>query len=201
MNLSKPFHLSILSALVVFALGGCSMFHTHIDYSKAAEARSLEIPPDLDSPVTAGELVIPSSGRDSPKSDSVGAQPPSLGAVDAPSAAVSSIGGDGLHIADSVASTWRRVGVALERAQIGKLAARDESASSYTIEISEQATSPKPRHWFKRWFSHDQPTTVVRQILVKVTTDKDGALITVLGDAKDSAVAQRIITALRERLL
>ena len=59
----------------------------------------------------------------------------------------------GLHVTDSVDHTWQRVGIALERAQVGTISERDEAGHSYTLEVQGlKASTPEPQehHWYTR---------------------------------------------------
>ncbi len=210
MNRIVNLHWSAAVAVAV-ALSGCSWFH-HRDnyYAKATEARPLEVPPDLDAPPSSGELVVP--GADRPAAPATSA-PPAIGS--APPAVAAS--GSGLHVADSVDNAWRRVGLALERAQVGTISARDEAAHSYTVEVAGlRAPSPPPpaeeHHWYTRILhpfgggksdaaSATESRPVSGRLTVKVLRDGDGARVEVEGAAGDSAeAAQRVLAVLRERL-
>jgi uncharacterized lipoprotein len=213
---------SVLVLLCASTLGGCSWFHHHHDdyYNKAAESRPLEVPPDLDTPVSSNELVVPAATTAAPAPAATPAStlPPAASIpVAAPSAAANAVlTGDGLHIADSPAHTWQRVGLALERAQVGTISARDEAAHTYTVEVSGLAATPAPapteeHHWYTPILhpfggGSSKPTSqapVSGHLTVRVSADKDGARVNVEGSANDSAsaaAAQRVLEALRERL-
>ena len=198
--------VSVRSAVsLLFAaslLGGCSWFHHRSDYySKAAETRPLEVPPDLDTPVTSNELVVPQAGSAAASGGSVSAAPP------AGAAAVSSTidSSNGLRVADSPDHAWQRVGLALERAQVGTISARDESARSYTIEIAGLAepapAEPQEHHWYSRilhpFGGGSKSTPVSGTVTVRVASDGSGARVEVDGSAE---AARRVLAVLRERL-
>jgi uncharacterized lipoprotein len=213
-NRTSAFRWSILVLLAASTLGGCSWFHHRQDYySKAAEARPLDVPPDLDTPVTSNELIVPSASGTTASSTSV--MPPSanIAAGASSSSSGTTLTGDGLHVADSPEHTWQRVGLALERAQVGTISARDESSRSYTIEVAglgEPAPAAEEHHWYTRVLhpfggggSKGNAQPVSGHLTVRISEDKSGAKVNVEGDASDSATAtaaRRVLEVLRERL-
>ncbi len=211
MNRTFPLRWSVTLLAVATALGGCSWLH-HRDnyYSKATETKPLEVPPDLDTPVASNELVVPDANTTAANAPATtSAAPASVGS--APPAADS---GGGLHVADSVEHTWQRVGLALDRAEVGKISARDETTHSYSIEVSGLRATPAPaaeHHWYSRVlhpFGGDKGSNATSQpvsghLTVKVSADGDGARVDVEGDSSDSSAAEaarRVLETLRERL-
>ncbi|HWU52421.1 MAG TPA: hypothetical protein VN153_06345, partial [Tahibacter sp.] len=61
MNSKSAIRIALLVALIPL-LGGCSLFKSRSEWDKAAEARPLEIPPDLEAPPSRGELIVPQAG-------------------------------------------------------------------------------------------------------------------------------------------
>jgi uncharacterized lipoprotein len=211
---------STVSVVAVAAvLSGCSLFHHHDNYySKAEESRPLEVPPDLEAPPVANELNVPAAGgaaatAASPAPASAASMTSPPGAPAAPGVALT---GAGLHVADSVDHTWERVGVALDRAQLGAVSERDPTAHSYTLEVTGlRATTtlaPEPEHhWYNRILhpfgggsssaSNSQP--VSGRLTVKVIGEGDGSRVDVEGSSNDTSsteAARRVLDALRERL-
>ena len=220
MNRTSMLRCSILVLLCASFLGGCSWFHHRTDYySKAAEARPLDVPPDLDTPVTSNELVVPAESNpgSAAAATPANAQPPAASPASVGASGASSVlTGSGLHVADSPDHAWQRVGLALERAQVGTISGRDESARSYTLEVSglgapAAAAPAEEHHWYTRILhpfgggSSQQSTApaVSGHLTVRVSEDKDGARVNVEGDSTDSATAtaaRRVLEVLRERL-
>ncbi len=200
----------IYAVTAMFMLGGCSLFH-HRDnyYAKAQETRPLEVPPDMDSPPTSDELIVPQVGNNVGRTDSSAARRSAV--VDtAPGATME---GRSLRVADSVDNTWRRVGTALEQANVGAVSGRDESAHSYTLEVDDlrtsaaNAESPQERHWYTAiWHRIQHPLggkkTVSGKLLVTVTADGDGSRVNVQGPSgvDSSDATQRVLQALRTDL-
>jgi len=198
------------SAVSAMSLAGCSMFH-HKDtyYSKAQETKPLEVPPDLDAPPASNELTVPAAGAPSTSSSAAAS---STAASSAPPQM--SPGGDSLHVADSVGHAWTRVGLALERAQVGTISERNETAHSYTLDVeglkASAPAAPAEHHWYSRIMhpfgggsGSSASPAVSGHLTVTVSADGDGARVDVSGasgDANAAEAARRVLNALRERL-
>ena len=147
----------ILTLCVIAAaslLGGCgfmrSKFGSKPDaYKNSSQTRPLEVPPDLEQPNASGTLVIPE--RATTGSPAAAPAPPSRTTPGdalpsmAPGPALAT---DGLRVADSVASTWSRVGLALERSGAATIESKDEAAHTYAVRTS--AMTSVRAGWFKR---------------------------------------------------
>jgi uncharacterized lipoprotein len=204
-------------------LTGCSWFHhDKVEYYKgAAETRPLEVPPDLDAPATTKALVVPGAtpapaAAATPAAHApVAAAPAAAAAAPAtpsavPPAAAVAADATELHVADTVDSTWQRVGLALERAQVGKITSKDEAARSYAFEFNGPVdAAPAPEHhWYTpvlHPFGGDKPkaSVVTSALRVNVSEDNGGARVSVGGNADDASAAaasRRLVAMLRERL-
>ncbi len=206
---------AVALVIAVTSLSGCSWFHrdTVEYYKKAQETRPLEVPPDLDSPVTSKELVVPGAAAPAAPARSaaaVSATPAAASVASAASVAPpSSITAEGneLHVADSVDSTFQRVGLALERAQVGTVSSRDAAAHSYAFDfngsVEEAPAAPTEHHWYSRIlhpFGGDKAKTQSAKsaLRINVSEDGSGARVSVSGD--NAAAVQRVLQVLRERL-
>ena len=196
-------------------LAGCGYFTRHSErraneYKSAQETRPLEVPPGLDSPNGSSALTIPAAGSPAPIAQGAGVDSaPPLAAGDAVAAGGSAaaggatLSGDGLAVNDTAASTWSRVGLALERSGAAKVLARDESAGSYTVETTGQ-TTVRPG-WFKRAITLGRAgnkVTAKVQLTVRVAASGSGSRVSIEG-ANDEAsrdAARALLAALRERL-
>jgi uncharacterized lipoprotein len=177
----------MIAALLPLSLGACSLFRSHSAWQEAQETRPLEIPPDLDTPTTSGGLVVPSA-----TGSAMAAEAPRGGRH-----STSPVGIDGLHVDDTVESTWSRVGTALERAQVGEIAARDQASHTYSLNLSVTHSSDEGRGWFKRLVTREKKTTATKQVSLGVSEDNGGSRVSVSGD-RDAV--QKVVAALRERL-
>lgn len=187
----------------VVLLGGCSWFHRdRTEYYKGAqETRPLEVPPDLDAPPTAKELVVP------------GGTAAASGVSTTPPSAALAVADTQLHVADTVENTWQRVGTALDRAQLGKVSARDEATRSYVLDFDStvtEATVPQEHHWYSRVLhpfggNSDTPgktEKIATSLRVSVGEDASGASVSVVGNPNDKFApdaARRVIQVLKER--
>jgi uncharacterized lipoprotein len=177
-NSKSAIRIALLVALIPL-LGGCSLFKSRSEWDKAAEARPLEIPPDLEAPPSRGELIVPQAGSSRPV------------------AGRGATGVDGLTVADSVDSTWERVGLALERASdLGSIAARDQSSHTYSLTVTSKRTRDEGG-FFKRLFTRKKVETVTETVNVGVSADGSGSRVSISGAA---AAVQRVTALLRERL-
>lgn len=201
-------------------LGGCGFFSRHADrkdqaYRESVQSRPLEVPPDLDNPASSSALIIPdvrpvSAAPASTAQDdgSAGGAPPAI--ASAPAAAPPAVSGpgvvasgDGLVVADTVESTFRRVGFALERSGAARVLGSDAAAGTYSVETTGQTTI-KPG-WFKRAITFGQAGTKVTSRVplgVSVEASGDGSRVRVTGanDEASREAAQALLQVLRERL-
>ena len=204
MNRIHSIRWTISLIAVAGLLGGCSWFRQNTNYyDKARETQPLEVPPDLDTPVSSDTLSIPQSGSGSAAQASA-AQPGS-----APPAGVIA-GGGSLRISDSVDHAWQRVGLALERAQAGTISARDAVAHTYTLEFPGppppgRGPAPAEHCCFPQTRPHSgggatppaDTGPVSGNLTVTVSADGDGARVEVNGPEE---AARRVLAILRERL-
>jgi len=188
-----PNFRSIALVAAATCLGACSMFSSHPDYyTKSAEARPLEVPPDLDSPPNANELTVPAgSGASS----------------GAPAESRPGLAANQLLVTDDVKGTWTKVGPAIERAKIGALSMRDDNAHSYILDFD--APIPKPtaeHHWYTAVFNHlgfGEGDPVKAHLLVVVSEDGAGSRINVAGSGGDkstTAASLRVIQVLHDAI-
>ena len=196
-----------LSTVVMFAAlagtSGCSWFHSKSDaYSTAAESRPLEVPPDLDSPQNANELLVPSAGPGSASASSASAANAAPAAPAAPTLAANQ-----LLVADNAADTWTKVGPAIDSAKIGILSSRDETQRSFILDFN--APIPKPSsesHWYTAVFNHlgfGEGDPVKAHLLVRVVDEGEASKVIVAGNGSDKSAAAaslRVIQILHDKL-
>lgn len=206
----------LLTAIVAASLlSGCGFLRRHSErknneYKQAVESRPLEVPPGLDMPSGSGALTIPAGGTTAVPAAGAAASstdtPPAAGSASVAGASGApgvSLGGDGLRVADSVESTWSRVGLALDRSGAATVLNRDEAGRTYTVQTTGQ-TSVKPG-WFKRAITlgmASKKTTAQVQLTVRVSADGAASKVGVEG-ANDEAsrdAARALLATLRERL-
>lgn len=173
----------LVTLAAVASLSACSWFHHRSDYyTGAVETRPLEVPPDLDTPPTANEMVVPQSGSGAAGSSAA-----------APAPAVSSVSATDLHVADSVAGTWQRVGTALDRAKLGSVSARDQNAHTYSLDF-KGTVSTRPEgehHWYSAVLHHlgFGEEDVSARLTVQVVEEAGGSRVSVRGDNNEKTTA------------
>jgi uncharacterized lipoprotein len=204
--------MSLLALALVAPLAGCSFFHRDKGdaYRQSAQERPLEVPPDLDTPNSSSALVIPPAPGAATASSSPDAMvPPAAAPADvAPPPAVAgvpgvSLSGEGLLVTDTPASTWKRVGLALERSGAATITARDESGATYTVNTTGQTTT-RPG-WFKRAITLGRASNKVTarvQLTVRVSAEGGGSRVAIEGASDEASrdAAQALLRTLRERL-
>ncbi|HET6546755.1 MAG TPA: hypothetical protein VFG55_08430 [Rhodanobacteraceae bacterium] len=201
----------ILSSL----LAGCGFIHEHFGrddaaYRKSVQERPLEVPPDLDMPDTKGALTIPEAGSPSttPSTAPTTESPQATGSSPVPAVNASAPPGvvaigNALDVADGVESTYRRVGLALERGGEARILARDDANHSYSIETTGQATS-KPG-WFKRMITLGHAgnrTAAGVHLTVRVSATGSTSRVSVEGTSDEAGedAARELLGMLRQRL-
>jgi uncharacterized lipoprotein len=157
MSLTVRRAVSLALIALLLSTAGCSWWRGRTGYENSPESRPLEIPPDLDTPTTDPAMQIPAA----------------TGASTTAAAARSFI------VADAAASTWRRLGLALERIDGVTIDSRAELLSVYNV--SFQGSS----------------------FLVKVAAEGEGSRIsTVNADGQEltTGAAALLLSRLKERL-
>ncbi len=137
-------------ALSGLLLAGCGMFRSHKAWDTAQQEAPLEIPPNLDRPSTSAALMIPPPGANQPTANGATSQ----------GSAVDGQMTDGFVLADSVDKAYGRVGKELEGGKLGELAGRDDSAHSYTLNVSNAVVQQKKKGFFGRMFGGDKKEAV-----------------------------------------
>lgn len=207
---SRPLkrYLSIATCAIAatLLLSGCGYLRTKFGnkpdaYKNSGQSRPLEVPPDLERPNTSGALVIPGSTTGGVSATVTDAAPASVSMPATPGVSRSA---DGLVVSDTVASTWARVGVALERSGAATIESKDESARTYAVKAN--GVTSQPPGWFKRTitFGRADPKKVTTSVPlgIRISEDAAGSRITIdgaQGEAGQSA-ARQLLDVLRQRL-
>jgi uncharacterized lipoprotein len=164
------------------------MFKEHSDYYKGAqEGRPLEVPPDLDTPPSANELLVPGPGGSATASGTTAAP-----AAAPPAGAMVAVGGNELHRPENVADTFDKVGSALQRSDIGKVSHKDEAGHSFTFDF-DAPMKKEDSNWFKHLLGFDEGEPIKQQLTIFVVDDNGGSRIVVTSPVNStaSAYAQR----------
>lgn len=115
---AKILRRAVLAALLVatFAGTGCSWFRGKSGYENSPESRPLEVPPDLDAPVSDPSMTVPAVAGSS-----------------APAARAQATTGEAFVVDDALEGAWRRVGLALDRLDGVSVGERAEVLSVYNV--------------------------------------------------------------------
>jgi len=182
-------------ALSGLLLSGCGMFRSHKAWDTAQQQSPLEIPPSLDRPSTSDALVIPPPGANRPTANG----------------ATASVGGatgqiaDGFVLADSVDNAYRRVGQVLEGGSLGQLVGHDDSAHSYTLNVSDAVAKQKKKGFFGRLFGHDKGDSAstaggAGSHQVKVSVNTSGTNASEIRAEGNAAAVAKVIDTLKSSL-
>ena len=182
-------------ALAGLLLSGCGMFRSHKAWDTAQQQSPLEIPPSLDRPSTSDALVIPPPGANRPTANGA-------------TASVGSTAGqiaDGFVLADSVDNAYRRVGQVLEGGSLGQLAGHDDSAHSYTLNVSDAVAKQKKKGFFGRLFGHDKSDSAstvggAGSHQVKVSINGSGTNASEIRAEGSAAAVAKVIDTLKSSL-
>lgn len=189
---------SVLIALLALCLTACGLFSGDRRlYESSQTERPLEVPPGLDNPGLANALTIPGPGG----------TVPSAAVSGTPVGVSGEVGGrlSSVQLADSPDNAFSRVALAIERAGIAAITARDEAAGTITVSGSSVTSTPVERGFFGRLLGRSQTRSVSQTVIrvVRIAPNADGSLVTVEdqsgGPASDD-LAARLLSALRQRL-
>lgn len=185
----------------VTILPGCGFFRTreNTEYRKAEQTRALEIPSDLNAPDTSGVLVVPE--RSGSAAVAASAAPPLMSAVPAEGGAAAA--GETLQLADTLDSSFARVGLALERSGTATVLARD--AAKHIYEVQARSVVQSDPGWFKKTITLGRASgTRLRMVplTVRVEANGDASKVTIEsgGDEASLRAARDLLQMLRQRL-
>lgn len=194
-----------LLLLAPIALAGCQTIKAHNPfrhkepaYKSAQQERPLEVPPGLDQPATSEALAIPDAGTGAASAAGT-APPPETGVPPSEPAAAAgaTAGGNSLTLADTPASAYHRVGLALSRSDVGQVTAHDDNALTYQVAVDTVVTKKPEGGFFHRLFHRSKSESVKGAVTVSVTPSGTGSLVSAQGN---SDAAARVMGVLQQRL-
>ena len=202
--------IAVCAIFLLPLLGGCGMIRAKFGnksdaYKNSTQTRPLEVPPDLDSPNRTGALVIPGPSASTGTAVSVSAAP---AAIIVPSSAppleAQSLAGEGFQVADSLANTWRRTGLALERSGVATIPSRDETARTYEISaVGKKTRSPGlMKKVLTLGMAKDKSVSSTVGLRVRVSGSDGASKVTVEGAVGESGAgaARQVLETLRQRM-
>jgi uncharacterized lipoprotein len=176
-------------------------------YKVSAQAKPLEVPADLDAPNKSGTLVIPEpSANAAPAAADTSVPAASISSTQTapPRTAAPSLGGEGMSVADTPASTFRRVGLALTRSGVATIEKTDENTRTY--EILTNGSTTKSPGWFKKTvtlgMADDKKILTPVRLRIRVSGSGNESRVTVEGVTSEAATsaARNILETLGQRL-
>ena len=130
----RPLMVATL-AVAVLASSGCSWIRNkwgnEAEYQASRQNQPLEVPPGLDVPSTAGAISIPDAPAGAAMAAPGEGVPSSLGGSPAQAGDVAGI--ESFLLADSVESSWRRIGIALGKIEGASIGERAQLLNSYEV--------------------------------------------------------------------
>jgi uncharacterized lipoprotein len=114
-RVTRPLIWLTLAVVVVSATASCSWVKKRVGYQNSKQSNSLEIPPGLDTPSTANALLVPNiDGTTAQGQASV----------------------ESFTVNDSLESTWKRMGLALNRIDGVTVTGSAQALGSYDVRYS-----------------------------------------------------------------
>jgi uncharacterized lipoprotein len=114
----RPLIWLTLAAVLVSATSGCSWLRKKTNYQASKQTNPLEIPPGLDTPSTSDAMIVPAVGGGST----------SVASAAGPVAAVETF-----TVNDALDSTWKRMGLALNRIEGVTVTGSAQALGSYDV--------------------------------------------------------------------
>lgn len=202
--------IAIFAIVLLPLLGGCGTLRAKFGnksdaYKGSAQTRPLEVPPDLDAPNRSGSLLIPELSASAPAAVIDGRAPaadiaPSI----APPSDAQNLAGDGLKVADTLANTWHRVGLALENSGVATIQSRDEATLTYEISaVGKQTSSPGfMKKVVTLGMAKDKSVSSTVGLRVRITGSNGASNVIVEGAAGEAGTnaARQVLDTLRKRL-
>lgn len=179
--------LILASCLVLTS--GCAWLQNeerHQRYLATEQGKSLEVPPDLDSPARRDDLDVPAGdlGR-----ELVSAQPP--GGIEVLAGSTDG----GVKIDLPPADAFDEIKAALAAAEVGRI----QSANAATLAIRVSVITKKTK---SRWFRKDKVEEIEALRTLQVAASGSGSVVTVTdesGSLTEDDAASRLLGIVRDR--
>lgn len=176
-KLTRP----LLTLMLLSMLGACSWFNRPAPYADSRSAGVLKVPDRLDQPGTDPALSVPEMPVRGELLARDGQSPPEIGepgVLTSPEEAAAALAAAvSFPVEDSLESTFRRVGQALERADY-EILARDAERGIYRVVVVTQSNAEG--RWWKFWQRAREERA---EYVVQVAADGGRTKVTVLDGA------------------
>lgn len=200
---------------LIALLPGCGLFgwlDRSDDYKQSEAAKPLEVPPELSEPIKDQSMHVPETKRPAGAPAREASEPPDLDNSPLPEVPDVELPRDDsgvpfLAVEDTVGSTWRRTGLALERAGFA-IESRDEARRLYTVRYVPPREKEEEGGFFSRLFGGDDDEETqagggVYRVSVMGAGERESQIVVLdaSGDPQSGASANRILSLLADRLL
>lgn len=200
---------------LIALLPGCGLFgwlDRSEDYKQSEAAKPLEVPPELSEPIRDQSMHVPETRRPAGAPAVESSEPPDLDNSPLPEAPDVELPRDDsgvpyLALEDTVGSSWRRTGLALERAGFA-IESRDEARRLYTVRYVPPREKEEEGGFFSWLFGGDgeeetQSGGGVYRVSVVGAGERESRIVVLddSGDPQSGATANRILSLLADRLL
>lgn len=191
--------------LAPIVLAGCQTIKAHNPfrhkapaYTTAQQERPLEVPPGMDQPPTTEALAIPDAATGTAAATAPSTEP-EAGAPPAVAAAAdgASVSGTSLSLSDTPDSAYHRVGLALERGEVGQVTAHDDSAMTYQVAVDTVVTRKPEGGFLHRMLHRSQSETVKGTVTISIAPQGSGSVVQASGNPD---AATRVMAILQQRL-
>lgn len=138
-------------ALSTLMLSGCGMFRSHHAWKQAKQENPLQIPPGLDRPATTDALTIPP-----PPAGGTQAAPTQATETQAANKPALTPGSTRMHLSDDVDTAFKRVGLALQRGDLGSVTGQDAATHTYHLSVDTRPALGESQGFLQKHFSNLQ---------------------------------------------
>lgn len=193
----------LVAVCLALTLGSCGWLPKQSEFDRVGEGRSLEVPPDLDEPNTSGAMRVPNATYSAVRGGFVEDSAPES-VRPKPARLIEHQGSQVLALDQNLAEAWRRVGIALERADL-EIEDSDPAARLYSvIYVDRRAREERPGR-LSRWVLRRKgPTDYSGTYQVRLEALEENVTTVELlgadGEQPPLPVKDRILTALRDGL-
>ncbi|MGH8145010.1 MAG: hypothetical protein ACREPY_01640 [Rhodanobacteraceae bacterium] len=194
----------LILLLAPIALAGCQTIKAHNpfrhkepQYKSAQQEKPLEVPPGMDKPPTTEALVVPAAGSSTTANAPENVAPPAAQIPAEKTAGGTAATTSTLDLSDTPDSAYRRVGLALERGEVGKVTAHDDTAHTYQVAVDTTVTKKSQGGFFHRLFHHDKTKTVTGTVTLSIAAQGSGSVVEATGNPDATA---KVMAILKRRL-
>jgi uncharacterized lipoprotein len=187
--------LAIMMTMVVMGSAGCGWLKSRDDYKNAESVKTIEVPPDFDSPNSASAISVPDVAGELTDEDL--SKPLEMGSTGLATGGTQAI--ETLTLTDAPESAFKRVLLALERGKIAEI--DNQNSEAGTITLTRLVVDNTDRGFFKRMFGRATTRMLTRVVKIRpATTGSEVVIEDTNAQPANDAFAQKILSTLNQRL-